>query len=89
MVMVIFLYYLYIVVWIQHGCLAYMIFALDLSNSVTKRLWCNYQNSGTGCQVGAFVYFGHISVFFSENIIGFFFFFSFYSDHLIGIGYQF
>ena len=37
--MVIFLYNLYIFVWIQHGCLANMVFAFDPSNSVKKRLW--------------------------------------------------
>ena len=31
---------MYIFIWIQHGCLANMIFALDPSNSVTKRWWC-------------------------------------------------
>ena len=36
-----FLYNLYFFVWIQHGCLANMFFALDPSNSVIKRLWYN------------------------------------------------
>ena len=36
--MIIFLYNLYIV-WIWHDCLANMVFALDLSNSVIRRLW--------------------------------------------------
>ena len=38
--MVIFLYNLYIFVWIQHGCIANTIYALDPNNSVIKRLWC-------------------------------------------------
>ena len=40
--MVIFLYNLYILVimLVKHGCLAKMVFALDPSNSVIKRLWC-------------------------------------------------
>ena len=33
---------IYIFVWIQHGCLANMVFALGPSNSVIKRLWCMY-----------------------------------------------
>ena len=36
--MVIFLYNLYILVWTKHGCLAEMVFALDPSNSVIKRM---------------------------------------------------
>ena len=40
--MVIFLYNLYIFVWIQHGCLANIVFVLDPSNSVIKRLLCRY-----------------------------------------------
>ena len=36
--MVIFLHNQNSLVWIQHGCLAYMVFSLDLSNSVIKRL---------------------------------------------------
>ena len=39
--MVIFLYNLYIFVWIEHDCLAYTVFALDLSNCVIKKFWCN------------------------------------------------
>ena len=35
-----FLYNLYIFVWIQHDCLANMVFALNPSTSVMKRLWC-------------------------------------------------
>ena len=31
--MVIFLYDVYTSVWTEHGCLAYMVFALDLSNN--------------------------------------------------------
>ena len=38
--MVIFLYNLFTFVWIQHSYLAKMVFALDPSNSATKRLWC-------------------------------------------------
>ena len=38
--MVIFLYNLYIFVWIQHGCLTNMVYAMDPNNSVIKRLWC-------------------------------------------------
>ena len=34
----IFLYNLYIFVWIQHGCSINMVFALEPSNSVVKRL---------------------------------------------------
>ena len=37
--MVIFLYHLYICVWLQHSCLAEMLFALDTSNNVKMRLW--------------------------------------------------
>ena len=40
--MIIFLYDPYIFVWIQHGCLANMVFALNPNNSVIKRLWCIY-----------------------------------------------
>ena len=40
--MVIFLYNLYIIVWIYHGCLANMVFALDPRDTVIKRLWCIY-----------------------------------------------
>ena len=39
--MVIFLYNPYIFVWIQHNCLANMVFALDSGNSVIMSLWCN------------------------------------------------
>ena len=39
--MVIFLYNLYIFIWIQHDYLDSKIFALDPSNSVIKKLWCN------------------------------------------------
>ena len=38
--MVIFLYHLYIFVWIQHGCLANTVYALEYSNTVMKRLLC-------------------------------------------------
>ena len=40
--MVIFLYNQYIFVWIQHGLVANMAFALDLSSSVIKSLWYTY-----------------------------------------------
>ena len=33
-----FLYNLHIFIWLQYGCLANMVFALELSNSVVKRL---------------------------------------------------
>ena len=39
-ILVIFLYILYILVWIQHSCLANTVFASDPSSSVIKRLWC-------------------------------------------------
>ena len=39
------LYNQYIFVWIQHGCLANMGFALDPSNSVIKRLLCIKSNN--------------------------------------------
>ena len=35
-----FLYNVFVFVLIQHGCLANIVFALDPSNSVIKRLWC-------------------------------------------------
>ena len=35
-----FLYNLYIFVWIQNGCFANTVFALDPNNSVIKRQWC-------------------------------------------------
>ena len=38
--MVIFLYNLHIFAWIQHSCLANIVFALDTSNSVKERFWC-------------------------------------------------
>ena len=37
--MVIFLYNLYILVWLQHDCLANAVFALDPSHGIIKRLW--------------------------------------------------
>ena len=38
--MVIFQYHLYIFVWILHGCLTNMVYAMDPNSSVIKRLWC-------------------------------------------------
>ena len=38
--MVIFLYNLNTFIWIQHSCLANMIYAMDLISSVIKRWWC-------------------------------------------------
>ena len=35
-----FLYNLYTLVWIQHGCLTNRVSALDPNNIVIKRLWC-------------------------------------------------
>ena len=40
--MVIFQYNIYIFVWILHGCLTNMVYAMDPNNSVIKRLWCNF-----------------------------------------------
>ena len=34
---------LYIIVWIQHSCLANMVLALDPSNNVIKRLWSTWK----------------------------------------------
>ena len=39
--MVIFLYNLYIFVWIQHICVANMVWPFDPSNSVIRRLLCS------------------------------------------------
>ena len=44
--MVIFLYNLYILIWIKHGCLANMVYALDPNNGVIKRLWCHSNVNG-------------------------------------------
>ena len=49
--MVIFLYNLDIFVWIQHGCLAKTVFALDPSNRIIESLWCkqiHYHNTRKG-----------------------------------------
>ena len=58
-IMVIILYKLYIFVWIKHGCLANMVFALEHRDSVIKRLWyiltvkevVVYINSQRGCGI--------------------------------------
>ena len=36
--------YLYIFVWIYHGCLTNTVYAMDPNNSVIKRLWCIWEH---------------------------------------------
>ena len=42
---VLFLYNVCIFVWILHGCLTKMVFAVDPDISVMKRLWCPWSNT--------------------------------------------
>ena len=44
--MVIFLYNLYIIAWIQQDCLVNMVLALDTSKIDIKRMWCTRKSVG-------------------------------------------